>query len=400
MKRSATASLMRKLNCSAVLDLIREQSPIARSEIARQLNMSIPTVMRVIDDLFADDLVRWSGDSQVSGGRPRTLLEFNGHAYAVIGLDLGGAQLYGTLADLCGSIQDEICVPLESADPVHSLEQVCGLVEDLLSRPRPAGQIVRGIGVGAPGVTLSNQGVVTWAPSLGWRDLPLRDILQQRFGLPVVVENDVNLAAIGEYGFGAARGATSAVCIAIGTGIGSGIVIDGKIYRGYRQSAGEVGYLPPAIPYLARSYDSFGALEGIASATGLQQRARRALESSSGQFQSADLSAEGVFEAALQGESWAQQLLDETVDYLSLAVAAVSAILDPQVIVLGGAILRAARGLAPDLLIEPILSRLEGVLPSRPNLVGSQLGSRAAVMGAIMLVLEMTTERVTLKDWT
>jgi predicted NBD/HSP70 family sugar kinase len=391
---------MRKLNRSAVLDLIREQSPIARSEIARQLNMSIPTVMRVIDDLFADDLVRWSGDSQVSGGRPRSLLEFNGHAYAIIGLDLGGVQLYGTLADLCGCIQDDICIPLESADPQASLEQVCGLVEDLLSRPRPPGQIVRGIGVGAPGVTLSDQGIVTWAPSLGWRDLPLRDILRQRFGLPVVVENDVNLAALGEYGFGAARGASSAVCIAIGTGIGSGIVIDGKIYRGYRQSAGEVGYLPPAVAYLGRTYESFGALEGIASATGIRQRARQALENRRGQVQSTDPSTEDVFAAACQGESWAQQLLDETVDYLSLAVAAVSAILDPQVIVLGGAILHAANGLVSDLLIAPILNRLEGVLPNRPNLVQSQLGARAAAMGAIMLVLEVTTERVTLKDWT
>src|SRR5512136_1631818 len=99
-KQSATASLMRRLNRSAILDLIREGSPLARSEIARKLNMSMPTVMRIIDVLFAEDLVRWSGGSEVSGGRPRSLLEFNADGYAVVGLDLGGTKMYGTVANL------------------------------------------------------------------------------------------------------------------------------------------------------------------------------------------------------------------------------------------------------------------------------------------------------------
>jgi glucokinase-like ROK family protein len=393
MPRSATASLIRRLNRTAVLDLIRERSPISRSEISRQLNMSVPTVMRVVDMLHDEDLVRWSGDSQSTGGRPGNLLEFNADGYAVLGVDLGGTKMFGTVANLGGNIQSEIYRPWESNEPEAALEQVCELISDLLARPRPPRQQVRGIGVGAPGVTLFEAGVVTWAPSLGWRDLPLRDILAERFGLPVVVENDVNLAALGEYGFGAARGASSAACIAVGTGIGAGIVIDRKIYRGFNQSAGEVGYLPPDVSYLGRRYEGFGALESIASGSGVERRARQRLQELNLPTPEQGPSAEEVFKAARQGEAWARCVVDETVSYLAFAVAVISAVLDPEVIVLGGGVARSA-----DMLIEPILSELEGVIPVHPNLVPSSLGFRAAVLGAIMLVLDTTTDHVAVKD--
>ena len=393
MKRSATAGLMRRLNRSAILDAIREHSPIARSEIARKLNISMPTVMRVIDDLVAEDLVRWSGNSETSGGRPRTLLEFNRQGYAVVGLDLGGTKMYGTVADLGGNIQDEVYVTWKHGDSQDSLQRVYELIAELLSRPRPDGQQVRGIGVGAPGVTLSEEGIVSWAPSLGWRDLPLKAMLKERFGLPVVVENDVNLAALGEYGFGAGKGASSLVCLAVGTGIGAGIVIDRKIHRGFNESAGEIGYLPPAASFLGRRYDQYGALEEQASGTGIERRATELFQQQGWPLPTEGLSAERVFSAARSGEAWARQIVEETVDYLALAIAAISAILDPQVIVLGGGVARSA-----DLLIEPILSRLDGVLATRTNLVQSSLGYRAAVMGAIMLVLDTTTEYVSLMN--
>ena len=187
METSATTHLMRRLNRSAVLDLIREQSPIAQSQISRKLN--------------------------ISGGRPRKLLEFNFSGYAVLGLDLGGTKLFGTIADLGGKIQAEHCMPWQKNDPEACLEQVNTLIDDLLSKPKPDGQKVLGIGVGAPGVTYFDEGIVAWAPSLGWRDLPLRDILSQRYQLPVIVENDVNLVALGEYSFGAGKGTSSLVCI-------------------------------------------------------------------------------------------------------------------------------------------------------------------------------------------
>jgi glucokinase-like ROK family protein len=386
MNRTVTATLMRSINRSLILDFVRQNSPIARSAIARRLNMSLPTVMRIIDELMEEDLVRLQGTSESTGGRPRALLEFNGDAYAVVGVDLGGTRMFGTVADLAGRVQHEIRVPHDD-DPEDSLEQLCELIQHLLDVPRPPGQRIRGIGIGAPSVTVGPEGIVTWAPSLGWRDLPLKRILSERFDEPVFVENDVNLAALGEWGFGAGRGAQNLVCISIGTGIGAGIIIDGALYRGHNQAAGEIGYLVPGIDFLGRRYDQYGALESIASGIRVAERGCQLLEKDGGPVPPADLSAEDVFAAARRGESWAQQVVDETVEYLSLAIASICTLLDPEIIVLGGGVAGSS-----DLLIEPILRRLDGVVPCAPRLVASPLGRSAAVMGAIMLVLSATTE--------
>jgi predicted NBD/HSP70 family sugar kinase len=263
------------------------------------------------------------------------------------------------------------------------------LIQQLLDVPRPPGQCIRGIGIGTPGVTLSQEGIVTWAPSLGWRDFPLKDIISSRFDLPVFVENDVNLAALGELEFGAGRGARNLVCIAVGTGIGAGIIVDGALCRGYNQAAGEIGYLLPGVEFLGQRYDGFGALEGLASGLGTAERARQLLRQADRPIPSEEWGAEDVFASARQGEAWAQRVVCETVDYLSLAIVSVTALLNPEVIVLGGGMARSA-----DLLIGPIMKRLEGVVPFVPRLVASPLGRRAAAMGAIMLVLNATTEHV------
>jgi predicted NBD/HSP70 family sugar kinase len=391
MKFSASASLMRRLNRSAILDLIREEGTIARTQIGRRLSLSLPTVMRIVADLIEAGLVVDGGDTESTGGRPRALLKFNGRAAAVVGIDLGGTQMFGSLADLGGNIQAEECLPRDGEDGPANLEHLFGLIDRLLAAPRPAGQAIRGIGIGAPGITRHEDGVVTWAPSLNWRNLPLKELISERYDLPVFVENDVNLAALGEYGFGSCKGAASLVLLAVGTGIGAGIVINRQIYRGYHQSAGEIGYLPPDSSYLKRHYEGFGALESLASVTSIAQRARYVLQ----QMQTplpAEISGEEVFNAARRGEAWAQAVVAETAGYLSLAVAAISTLLDPEVVILGGSVAPSA-----GLLIPLIQERLAGAIPVVPRLEPSSLGFRSAVMGAIMIVLDATTEHVSIQ---
>ncbi len=391
MKFSASASLMRRLNRSAILDLIREEGAIARTQIGRRLSLSLPTVMRIVDDLIEVGLVVDDGAAESTGGRPRSLLKFNGRAAAVVGVDLGGTQMFGTVADLGGQIQAEEYLARDDQDGPANLEHMFRLIDRLLAAPRPAEQAIRGIGIGAPGITQHEDGIVTWAPSLNWRDLPLKALLSERYDLPVFVENDVNLAALGEYGFGSCKGAASLVLLAVGTGIGAGIVIDRQIYRGHHQSAGEIGYLPPDSSYLKRRYEGFGALESLASVTGIARRARQALP----QMQipkPADISGEAVFDAARRGEAWAQAVVAETANYLSLAVAAISTLIDPEVVILGGGVVTSA-----ELLISLIQERLAGAIPVVPRLVPSSLGFRAAVMGAIMMVLDATTEHVSIQ---
>src|SRR5690606_32020659 len=126
----------------------------------------------------------------------------------------------------------------------------------------PPVQNIQGICIGAPSITLSREGIVKWAPTFRWRDLPLREPLAERFDAPIFVENDVNLATLGEWGFGAGQGMQNLVCMFIGTGIGSGLIVDGRLYQGHHQAAGEVGWMVPDRAALRRkAVDGFGGLE-------------------------------------------------------------------------------------------------------------------------------------------
>jgi glucokinase-like ROK family protein len=394
MGRSTTSSLLRSINRSAILDLIRERGPIARTQIATQLKVSLPTVMRVVDELIEENLVQPHGTNESTRGRPRPLLTFNPSAYAVIGVDLASTKMLGALTDLSGTIQHEISIPRTSDNPEANLDQLCTLIEKLLAEPRLPTQVMRGIGLGVPGVVTLAEGMVQWAPSLGWRNFPLRKYVQDRFNIPVFIENDVNLAALGELAFGAGRGTQNLVCINIGTGIGAGIIIGGGLYRGHHQAAGEIGYLLPSVEHLGQQYDEFGALEYFAAGLGIARRARQTLEHTGTPPPPGDLNAEEVFEAARRGEGWAKQVVSDTVDYIGLAVAAVSALFDPEVIVLGGRVAYSA-----DLLVEQILRRIQGVVPYAPRFVASPLGHHATVKGASLLVLNGTMDSVRIKQF-
>jgi len=381
-----TASAMRDINRSAILETIRRESPISRTAIASRLNISLPTVMRIVEELIAEGFVRLQGTTEWSGGRRRPLLEFNAEGYVILGVDMGGTKMYGALSDLGGNILDEVNIGHHGTSGEESFNYLCSLIDQLLASPTVKGRRVRGIGVGAPGVTLHKDGIVTWAYTLHWDKFPLKAKLSGRYDLPIIVDNDVNLAALGELWFGAGQNVQDMILIAIGTGIGAGVIIEGALYRGYKEASGEVGNMIPGREFLGKNYQDFGALESVASGTGIAARAREILKSQRTQKELLDLVAEDVFEAARKGESWAWIVINETVDYLAIAIANLVSAFDPELIVLGGGVSRSA-----DMLITPILNRISGVIPNPPKLVVSNLGLRATVMGAITNVLHNTS---------
>lgn len=378
-----TATEMRSVNRSAVLDYIRHNSPVARSVIARDLKLSLPTVMRIVDELMAKGWVRPTGQSEWSGRRRRDLLEYHKDGHAVIGIDLGGTKMFGALANIGGDILEELAVNGHGTTGEESFAMLVKIIETLMAVPRPRGQKIRGIAVGAPGVTRVRTGVVEWAPSLNWREYPLKQKLEKHFRLPCIVDNDVNLAALGEQWFGAGNGASNIVLIAIGTGVGAGLIIDGVLYRGHSDAAGEVGYLISNRAELDRHYDKFGALESIISGTGIAERAQRVRRIKS----CAPPTAQEVFDAYRRGEAWSRAIIDETVDYLSIAIINISTLLDPELIILGGGVSESA-----DVLLPRVQARIQNVLPKTPMLKVSTLGRRAAVMGAIAQIVYLTSD--------
>src|SRR5512135_732939 len=294
-----TAAEMRGINRSAVLETIRRESPIARTTIAKRLDISLPTVMRIVDQLVEEGFVRSHGETEWSGGRRRPLLEFNSHGNVVLGVDMGGAKLYGALSEISGRIIAEAEVDRRGAAGEKCFDLLTKLIDDLLECPDVRGRRVRGIGVGAPGITHHREGIVKWAYALNWRDFPLKARLNKRYKLPITVDNDVNLAALGELWFGAGQAAQNMVLITIGSGIGAGIIIDGTLYRGSAEASGEIGHMIPGREFLGQSYIDYGVLESVASATGMLKRIPKSVAAG-------HPSPRHIFEAASKGQAWAR----------------------------------------------------------------------------------------------
>jgi glucokinase len=344
--------------------------------------------MRIIDGLIEENLVCPNGHKEWSGGRHRTMLEFNGSAYLCIGLDLGGTKLYGGVTDLSGNIMHEEHIAHHQMQADESLQVLYEFIDKLLEYVNGTGLPLLGIGLGVPGSINQTTGNVKLAPSLGWFDFPLKTRLEERYHHPLLIENDVNLAAIGEL-WAQPNNVENLVLITIGTGIGAGVVLNRILYRGSHQMAGEVGYILPDRNLLGRTFSGFGAFEQLASGDGIAMRARELLKGKWPEESLDRLTAEEVFDAARKGEDWGCKVLSETVDYLAQAIAFVNQLLDPDVIILGGGVSREA-----DLLIQPILDRLKGSIPFLPKIEASQLGYQAAVTGSIMQFMRITRNNI------
>lgn len=391
--------LMKQLNRSAILGLLRERGPLSRSDIAKLLNLSPSTVTRIVNQLIEEGLL-YEGETTepvAQIGRPPTLLHFNFSAYMVIGVDVGGTQTTGAVADLHGDIVYRRTVPsIPDGDRSRSLPSLLDFLGELLEAAPAPREKIHGIGIGVPSVVLNQDRAVAWAPAFGWRNVPLKNLVEDRFGIPAFIENDVNLAALGESQFGIGCGIRNLVCIFVGTGIGGGLILNGELYRGHEGAAGEVGYMIPRPELLQHSYnDEFGCLESLAAGPGVVRRAIEAIKAGaqtslgSGNGNLGRLTAKQVFQAARDGDALAQEIVAETVNYLAQAVANVACTLNPEMIILGGALTR-----SDDLLLEPIKECVRRVVPFEPEVVLTELGDDAVLYGALALAIRATREHI------
>jgi len=377
---------MRAINRSAVLEFLRLTKTASRTEIAKQLNISKPTVMRIIDQLMEDGLVYSTGQKEGQRGRSRDLLALNEKDNFVIGIDVGGSHISGAIANIGGEMVYEIECAVEWTCAEENFETLRNFIQSILIQPMGQTSRVLGIAIGVPGIIERQSGIVKIAPSLNWKDYPLLHKLNEIVDLPILIENDVNLGVLGEYWFGAGVGINDLVMIAIGTGIGAGIILDSKLHRGYQESSGEIGYILPGTQFLDHQYPGFGALEIVTSGKAIAERGLSRFTELNPDKLVPEINAADVFQAAREGQTWAAQIVAETVDYLSLAIANVTVCFDPELIILSGGVSDAA-----DLLIEPIKKRIAGVIPRVPRIEQSQLKGKAVILGAVVRVFQKVT---------
>jgi glucokinase len=387
-----TGNKIHVINRSAILDYIRRQGSTSRPSISQALHFSLPTVMRIVDELIEEGLVISTGETEYSGGRRRPLLEINSRDNVIIGIDLGGTDIYGAVTDLNGTVLVEKKVDNQPASAEDSYSRLTRFIESLVTREEIVNRKILGLAVGTQGYTNHQDGIVIRDVIQNWNNYPLKEKLFGDFGIPIVIDNDVNLAALGEHWFGVDQNARNLVFITIGNGIGAGIIIDGALYRSSNSLAGEIGYFLPNKEYLGMRIGEFGILESLASLAAIGEQAQALLHNQNITISSEMTSHEGIFKAFLDNKPWAQKLINDMVDYLSIAVANTSALLDPDLIVL-----RSGLDLYTDLLIEPILQRIENLVPKKPRLVASKLGYKATALGAIVEVLYDTNNFYTIR---
>lgn len=357
----------------------------------RLSGLSAPTVSNAVKYLQKNDLVKNLGLGASNGGRPPDLLQFNPAYGYVAGVDIEISRLRVALADLDGVIVGRWTTGLGAQ---RTPDKIVGLirtgVHELLRQHAICRQKLLVVAAGVPGITDVNAGLVFSAPHLSsWRNVPLRDLLAKQFRIPAVVENDVNVAALGESWCGTAKGISNFVFLALGVGIGAGIFLRGDLYHGSDWAAGEVGYLPVGGRSPAPiSLDNPGSLESVIGQEKIESAWRKLCEQSSETVPNPNLNPLQIFDLAQTGNPQARTLLRSTSTHLAGAVSNISVLLNTSLIVLGGSYGRSIP------LFEATRRLVEMNQFARPRIAVSTLGEEAQLFGAIRLGLAHVEEKL------
>ena len=309
-------------------------------------------------------------------------------------LDIGGTKILVGLIDEHGELLARRRIETLAANGAEEVIARAGAaLRALLSEIRAGEVALQAIGCSAPGPLDSESGTIIFSPNLGWRNVPFVELLHRQFNVPIAIDDDAHCAALGEAQRGAARGARCAVYVTISTGIGSGMVIEGKLYRGAHGCAGEVGHMTLDKNGPACACGNFGCFEALASGSAIAAQAKQAVmdgnETLLATFHDdpALLTAGEVTQAAAAGDAVARQIIEKAGEYTGIGLAAVACAFDPEIIVVGGGVIQ-----ANDLLLaharETFAARAIPPLGSLVSIVPAALGDESALWGAALLVTQ------------
>ncbi len=369
-----------------VLALLREAGTCSRADLVRSSGLSAPTVTNVVKDLLAVDLIEPLGEGESSGGRPPDLIRFKAKRGCVLAVQITAGDIRFLLADLDGNELEQLAISLSEMKTTP--EAVCGYIGEglrtLLRRRRMTRDQLLVLVVGVPAITNVEEGIVLAISTLeGWRSIKLRAMLHKIAGCMVIVENDINLAALGERYRGASRNESDFAYISIGKNVGAGIVLKGKIHHGAQWSAGEIGYL--RLPNTSRkqlTIFEFGELETVLTCSGIITSWRE----EGGRDRSSIKSALQVLDLAETDDALAKSIVQNRSSIVADIVLNLCLILNPALILLGGTI-----GEHPALL-RGVQEQLEGSEFGVTRVVAGVLGDAAVLWGAVMLGLDFVPE--------
>ncbi len=367
-------NISRRMTLSSVVQAITTYGPVSRASVAKMTGLSKQTVSEVVSSLEKDGWVQTVGRTEGNVGRRAVVYEIVPEAALVASVDLGGTKVRVALCNLSGAVVSEITEPTIQTGGEAVVAQVARLIVEAAEVQGINPNKTRVAVVGVPGVLDRETGHINMAPNIAGIDrVDFPALLQDRLGIEVLVENDVNLAALGEHWMTHQGEKDDLVFLSIGTGIGAGLVIGGQLARGATGGAGEIGYLPfGADPFEPESL-KVGALE--------RRTATSAIVGHYAALTGKRKTVPEIFEASLQGDGEALKVLERAASYIARAIAAIAAIVDPACVVIGGSI-----GAREELirLIEPEIGRC---FPRPVQVEASVLGNHAALAGGTSIAL-------------
>ena len=375
---------------------------ISRAELARQIDLTRSTVSAIVTDYIDAGLVREAESGPATGGRRPILLEMNPQRGYVVGVDMGATHLSMVVADFLSHVVYETEAPFDVLDgPEACLKLVDQQVRQMLQQAGVSLAQVLAFGVGVPGPVLAEAGIVSAPPIMpGWDGYPIRDHLHKLWGCPVSLNNDAELGALGEWAFGAGRIKRHMAYIKVGSGVGAGLILDGRVYRGASGLAGEIGHLTIQQNGPQCSCGNYGCLEALAGGAAIARKAQEAVRAGKrtqlSNIQPVErITARDVGSAARLGDLAAQQIVADAGSYLGIAIAGVVNLTNPSMVVVGGGVAQMG-----DLLLEPIrhVVRDRCLRPAAQSvrITAAVLGRRSSSMGAVVQAIE--TALYTLTD--
>ena len=375
----ARSNTIRDINRQIVLNYVRERGPISRAEIAHETALQRSTVSLIVEELRVDGLIEEVG-GESTGGRPPILLSLRTANAVAIGVDVGTNRTIVATSDLAGRVLQEESFKTES-DGEETTRLIIERARKLIKRNNGT---IEGIGVSLPGL-VNSDGTELFVPTFNWRDLPLAKQLSDATGLPVTMDNDANAAAQAELWFGRPeiREVRDFILVLVEGGVGTGIVFDGQVYRGENGAAGEFGHMTigqgAPVACASGSRECWEAFASERSALARYKTLARGLNGAS------EITFGELIDLALRGEGPARTALKETANYLGIGIANLIRGLAPEVVIVGGPIVRSWSVIADDIKTTVEATICRG-LPST-RIMSSTLGPEPTLMGAISLVL-------------
>jgi glucokinase-like ROK family protein len=393
---------VKNINKRISLELIRfTPGGVSRSDVARQLGLTRAAVTTIIGDLIDSGLVHETEDGPATGGRRAILLELNPRRGNLVGIDLGATHYGMLVTDFAGRIlnESEARLDIRMAPEIY-INKIDDALRLMLADAQLSLDDILAIGMGVPGPISTRAGTVVAPPIMpGWDKYPIRIKAQELWGRPVSLNNDAELGALGEWAHGAGRGERQLAYIKVGTGIGAGLLLDGKIFQGATGCAGEIGHVTVRDSGPWCTCGNYGCLEALAGGGAIAKKAREAvLAGKRTQLASIhpvdDVTARDVAHAARLGDLVAQQIMAEAGGYLGIGIASLVNVFNPSMIVIGGGVAQIG-----DLLLEPIRQvvrdRSLRSASQAVRITAAVLGRRSTSMGAVVQALNIALDQLT-----